>query len=189
MTIEVPGCEPAARVLGVHSVDCVDCPFPFCVITEMGSIRKQLRVSSARIIEKLNCSMGELAKAVGVSTRTASRYTKKHACKQCDLLWSEHVMCKSISYTVIRVQEHYTVLLNQHRQATGREFKTIMNFIDYIFPSSSMCRVHDHHDRWMLSGIERNEEEDFKNMCSALAFHTQSMGGEVRCLQTASLQM
>lgn len=179
------GCKPAADVLGVSSVNCNRCPFPFCVVVEARIIKTELSEHLARIRRRLGSSVEETAKALGVSLRSAYRYTSVHedtGCTQCNLTHSQDVMCKSNIYSVVYADGRYTIVLNKHQHATQQELKTVECFVDYVFPSSVMKKSTGDHDYWVLSRVEPEEEEGFRSMCDALSKFTLSLNKGAECL-------
>lgn len=189
MNTKVGGCRPAAGVLGVRNMSCSECPFPFCVTAEAGIIRMELKEHLVRAMQKLGNTAEEIAKAMGVSTRSTFRYTSAHEdvdCAMCNLIHSESVMCRSDVYTVTHRDGRYLVMLNQHRHATKSELKAIECFIEYVFPISIIERSKNGHDCWVLSRFELEEAEKFEGMCAALEKYTLSLSRGMECLQQIS---
>ena len=182
MNYEVGGCEPAASVLNESSVSCSECPFPFCVSEEAQIIQSQLKEHLTRIMRRLGSSMEETAKAMDVSLRSVYRYTSIHEnvnCVQCKLIHSQDVMCRSNTYSVVREDRQYIVVLNKHRQATKQEEKLVECFIDYVFPLSIVEKSNNGHNYWALSRVELEETKRFEGMCNALNTYTLNLGGRV----------
>ena len=184
MSSGIGTCKPAASILGVSKVDCDECPFPFCVLSE---ISLKLKDHMAKIIRELGSSMEETAKALNVTIRSAYRYTSTHAytdCAQCDLTHSQDVMCRSNIYTVVRRGEQLITVLNKHRRATVREVKAVDCFIEYVFPVSIVERSMNGHDYWLLSHVEPEEIKRFEGMCTVLDKYIMTkIGIGAECLQ------
>lgn len=185
-------CKPAASVLGVgiNSVSCSKCPFPFCVVEEVKAVRLGLRRHLARVMYGLGNSIGEIADAMKVTTRSAQRYTsiyrnyRNTSCVQCSLVQSQYIMCKSDIYSVLNKDGQYTVVLNRHRHATARELKIVKYFTEYVFPNSVARRMNGSHDYWVLSEVELEDATKFQKMCDAMNNYALSLVRGERCLQT-----
>jgi len=176
MSTDVDMCKPASGVLGTE-VGCSGCPFPFCVVAEMGSIRELINEQAAYAMRSLGRTVQEVANAIGVSLRTVQRYTGQgttYECPQCNMVHSKEVACRSQVYSVIPYKESYITLLNRHGQATKSESSAVELFIDYTFPDSIIQKHMDGHDYWMLSRVSIEEANNFKQMCSALDSYISS---------------
>lgn len=186
MRHSVGGCKAAASVLGVKSVGCNECPFPFCVVAEAEIVKIELRIGTAKIMRELGHTIEETAKAMGVSLRSVCRYSiteKDGDCKQCNLIHSKCTMCRCDIYSVTCEDGRYAIILNRHRRATKEELSVVEHFIDYAFPFSAVQRSADRHDYWALSNVELKEAQGFQCMCDALSMYTLNLDRGVTCQQ------
>jgi hypothetical protein len=171
-------CKPAARILGRDKgdVDCDMCPFPFCVVAEVGTMREEVREHLALTMKKFGSSMEEIAKAIGVTLRTAYRYTYPYEntkCEQCNMVHAKGVLCKSLTFTVANREQDYVTLLNRHGHATSSESSSIRMFMEYAFPDSGVNMLNGGHDSWLISGVSAEEAVRFSGMCNALEKYSE----------------
>ncbi len=189
---EITGCKPAASVLNVAKVDCEECPFPFCVVEEASVIEAEIREYMIKTLRRLGKTVDEVAQALQISRRSIFRHTSSHEnvnayenpdCIWCNALHSPEIVCKSNLYSVLRngdVDDQYTIILNKHRHASGRELKIIELFAGYAFPSSviGVERSGNGHDHWILERVKLEESKNFMCMCDALNTYMRNRSSE-----------
>lgn len=186
MSRDVVVCRPASKVLG-KEINCGDsCPFPFCVVAELSDARDIVNEYTAMFMKELGNTAQEIASAIGVSLRTAQRYTGQreyYTCPECRMVHSHDVVCRSLTYSVTHSGESYIILLNRHGHATEIESSTIGLFIDYVFPDSMIEKGTNGHDCWTLSRVSSEEAGNFKRMCDALNSYSLSLSNSTISLQ------
>ena len=173
-------CSAAEFVLSKANIQCEEeCPFPFCVATETGRIRENLRSQLISARHSLGESVDGLAQLMDTSARSIYRLLEKEevrkkatfGCEFCQQISTSVPECKSNTFTVIKkpYESNLTVniILNAHHRANQAESLAVNDFIEYVFPYSNLTRGSSEHDMWTVKSIEQEEAKRFGLMCGA----------------------
>lgn len=164
-------CKAASSILKKVIDNCDLCPFPFCVESEASLLLFELRGQFAKAMHQLGVSADEIARTLGISLRSAYRYTNgqtTYDCTQCNIVHSSHAMLKSSLLTLAKDNNSYQVLLNRHGQATTTEKSGLLVFVDYVFPDSKVVPNVGAHEFWTVSNVEQSDVKKLQWMCDNL---------------------
>lgn len=164
-------CKAASSVLKNVITDCDLCPFPFCVESEADLLLFELREQFAKAMHQLGVSADEIARTLGISLRSAYRYTNSQTsydCAQCKIVHSSNIMLKSSLLTLVKDNDSYQVLLNRHGQATTTEKSGLLVFVDYVFPDSRVVTNVGAHEFLTISNIDQSDVKKLQWMCDNL---------------------
>lgn len=180
------GCTDALRALGrkvgVDTMSCSECPFPFCVVLESRRLKNLARDIMIMAMHSMHASVNVIAARAGVTERTAYRIIRRKDeemgdCNWCRLDLKEGgVFCRSSYCTVAYDESSIAVTLSSHRKATGREVEMIETLSENMFPNGVLASANDSkHDHWVVDRVEQDEANIVYNRMSELSMYTTGL--------------
>lgn len=180
------GCIDALRALGrrvgVDTMGCNECPFPFCVVLESHRLKNLARDITILAMHSMHASMDVIAARAGVDTRTVYRVVERQpeeagGCYWCKVNFKEvGVFCRPSYCTVAFDEGAVAVTLSSHRKATDREVNIIETLVGNMFQDGVMTNVNDSkHDHWIVSRVEQDEADIVYNRMLELSAYTTGL--------------
>lgn len=153
---------------------CKRCPFPFCVHAEARSAQDMVKARLLLIMNQLNVKLEQrlkwVANELGVSIRSAQRYThKRNGCIWCSLasMSTAPVYYTTNVYTMVQYGCAPTIVLNAHRRANSVELNSMQTQVEYVFPACGLeyCGSECTHEFWVVRGVDEQEANNvYKRM-------------------------
>ena len=123
--------EALGRKVGVDTMSCNECPFPFCVTAEARKLWNLVRDMSIVAMRSMHASVALIAARLGISTHTVYQVTKKRDVAMGDCYWcklnlkEDGVFCRPRYCTIAYDNGDIAIALSSHRNVTSQEMKII----------------------------------------------------------------